>query len=139
MARIAGVELPEEKRIDYSLTRLFGIGWSLSEKILKETGISSAKRTKDLTDEEISLLNRAVEKYKIEGDLRREVRQNIQRLKDIGSYRGQRYARNLPVRGQRTRTNARTKRGKRKTIGAFRKEVLAKAAQAQKGKEKNEK
>lgn len=139
MARIAGVELPEDKRIDYSLTRLFGIGWPLSEKILAETGVDPAKRTKSLTDGEVGLLNKAVEKYKIEGDLRREVRQNIQRLKDTGTYRGHRHARNLPVRGQRTRTNARTKRGKRKTIGAFRKEALGKTPQAQKGKEKSEK
>lgn len=126
MARIAGIELPEDKRIDYALTRLFGVGWALSEKILKETGVSPAKRTKELTEEEVGLLNKTVEGYKIEGELRKEIRQNIQRLKNIGSYKGTRHSRNLPVRGQRTRTNARTKRGKRKTIGAFKKEVLTK-------------
>ncbi len=137
MARIVGIELPENARIDWALTRLYGIGWVLSEKILKDTKIPSGKRTKDLTDEEVGLLNKAVEQYKVEGDLRREIRQNLQRLKDTGSYRGMRHSRNLPVRGQRTKTNARTKRGKRKTIGAFKKEALARTAGSRgaKGKE----
>lgn len=138
MARIAGIELADEKRIDYALTRIYGIGWALSEKILKESKINPAKRTKDLTEEEIGLLNKMVEGYKIEGDLKREIRQSIQRLKDTGSYRGTRHARNLPVRGQRTKTNARTKRGKRKTIGAFKKEALSRVAQAKKKKGANE-
>lgn len=131
MARIAGVELPDDKRIDFALTRLYGVGWALSEKILEEAGISPAKRTKELSEEEINSLAKVVEKYLIEGDLRREIRQNIQRLKDISSYRGMRHNRNLPARGQRTRTNARTKRGKRKTVGAFKKEALAKMAAKQ--------
>lgn len=138
MARIAGIELPDEKRIDYALTRLYGVGWPLSEKILKESKINPAKRTKDLTEEETGVLNKMVEGYKIEGDLKREIRQGIQRLKDIGSYRGTRHARNLPVRGQRTKTNARTKRGKRKTIGAFKKEALSRVTQAKKEKGANE-
>lgn len=128
MARISGIELPENKRIDYALTCLYGIGWVLSAKILEEARVNPSKRAKDLSEEEIGLLNKVVENYKIEGDLRREIRQNIQRLREIGTYRGLRHTRNLPVRGQRTKTNARTKRGKRKTIGAFRKEALAKTS-----------
>lgn len=130
MARIAGVELPDNQKIDYALTLLYGVGWSLSRQILAKSRIDPARRTHDLTEEEFSTLTKAIEDYKIEGDLRREVRQNTQRLKDIGSYKGMRHNRNLPVRGQRTRTNARTKRGKRKTIGAFKKETLAKQTQA---------
>lgn len=126
MARIAGIELPENKKIDYSLTLIFGLGWPLSKKILASTGISADKRTGELSEDELAKLAKSIESYKVEGDLRREVKQNIQRLKDIGSYRGIRHNRNLPVRGQRTRTNARTKRGARKTVGAFKKEVLSK-------------
>lgn len=126
MPRISGVDLPEDKRIDFSLTKIYGIGWSLSRKILKEAGISTDKRTHDLTEEEVSNLAKAMESYEVEGDLRRNVLQNIQRLRDISSYRGMRHSRGLPVRGQRTRTNARTKRGKRKTVGAFKKEVMSK-------------
>lgn len=136
MARIVGIELPENTRIDYAITRLYGIGWVLSKKILSETKIDPSKRTKELTDGEVGLLNKAVEQYKVEGDLRREIRQNLQRLKDIGTYRGMRHSRNLPVRGQRTKTNARTKRGKRKTIGAFKKEALARTAGPRGVKEK---
>lgn len=126
MARIAGIELPQDKRIDFALTRLYGVGWSLSEKILDQAKIDPGKRTKDLTEEETSTLNKLVEKYTIEGDLKREIRQNIQRLKDVGTYRGLRHSKSLPLRGQRTKTNARTKRGKRKTVGAFKKEALTK-------------
>lgn len=126
MARIAGIELPQDKRIDFALTRLYGVGWSLSEKILDQAKIDPGKRTKDLTEEETGTLNKLVEQYTIEGDLKREIRQNIQRLKDVGTYRGLRHSKSLPLRGQRTKTNARTKRGKRKTIGAFKKEVLTK-------------
>lgn len=126
MARIAGIELPQDKRIDFALTRLYGVGWSLSEKILDQAKIDPGKRTKDLTEEETGTLNKLVEQYSIEGDLKREIRQNIQRLKDVGTYRGLRHGKNLPLRGQRTKTNARTKRGKRKTVGAFRKEALTK-------------
>lgn len=126
MARIAGIDLPNDKRIDYSLTLIYGIGWKLSEKILLNASVNSDKRVKELTDEELIKVNKAVEEYKVEGDLKREVRQNIQRLKEINSYRGVRHTKGLPVRGQRTKTNARTKRGKRKTVGAFKKEVLSK-------------
>lgn len=138
MARIAGIELPEDKRIDYALTRLYGIGWTLSSKVLSRAGIPASKRTKDLTEEEIGLLNKLVEGYKIEGELRKEIRQNIQRLKDIGSRRGARHTKGLPVRGQRTRTNARTKRGKRKTIGAFKKETLTRMTGQKAGKVEKE-
>lgn len=128
MARIAGIELPEGKRIDYSLTLIYGIGWALSKKILDKAGVNPAKRTKELLEEELAAISRFLENYEIEGDLKRRERGNIQRLRSIGSYRGIRHARNLPVRGQRTRTNARTKRGKRKTVGAFKKEMLSRSA-----------
>lgn len=130
MARIAGVDLPAEKRIEASLPYLYGIGPTLAKFILKECQIDPDKRTKNLTEEEVNRLAREVEKYKVEGDLRREVQTNIKRLQEIASYRGLRHARNLPVRGQRTKTNARTKRGKRITIGTVRKEVVAKVSSA---------
>lgn len=126
MARLAGVDLPDKQKIDYSLTLIYGIGWKLSRDILEKTGISSAKRTSQLTEEEVNLLARALEEYTTEGDLHRQIRQNIQRLRDIGSYKGSRHTKGLPVHGQRTRSNARTKRGKRKTVGAFKKEALSK-------------
>lgn len=126
MARLAGVDLPDKQKIEYSLTLIYGVGWKLASDILKTTGISSAKRTKDLTEHEVNLLAKALESYTVEGDLRRQIRQDIQRLRDISSYRGVRHNRGLPVRGQRTRSNARTKRGKRKTVGAFKKEAMSK-------------
>lgn len=126
MARIAGIELPEDKRIDFSLTQLYGVGWKLSEEILKAASVDPAKRTAQLSEAEIAAISKAVEKHTVEGDLKRRIREDIQRLKDTGSYRGIRHNKNLPVKGQRTRTNARTKRGKRKTVGAFKKEALAK-------------
>jgi small subunit ribosomal protein S13 len=126
MARIAGIELQGDWRVAYALTNIKGIGWSLSEKILKNTKISSDKRVSDLTPDEISNLASQMEKYPIEGELVKQVRSNIQRLRTIGSYKGIRHQRGLPARGQRTRTNARTKRGKRKTVGAFKKEALTK-------------
>lgn len=129
MARIAGVELKGQDRVEYALTLVFGIGWSRSGKILKAAKIDPLKRVESLTDEELLSLARIVEEYGTEGDLRAAIRAHIQRLKDINSYRGARHAHNLPARGQRTRTNARTKRGKRKTVGAFKKETLAKAKQ----------
>lgn len=132
MARIAGVELPEEKRIGFALTYLYGVGWARSAEILQKAGIEPSKRTKDLSEQELAALTKVVEQYPVEGSLRAEVRQDIQRLRDIGSYRGVRYAKNLPVRGQRTRTNARTRRGKRRTVGAFKKETLAKMQQTKK-------
>jgi len=129
MARIAGIELPEDKRIDYALTILYGVGWSLSKKILDKAGVDHSKRVKTLTDSDIEKIMESMQGLLIEGDLKRKIREDIARLKEIGSYRGIRHSRNLPVRGQRTRSNARTKRGKRKTVGAFKKEVLAKQKQ----------
>lgn len=116
MARILGVDLPKEKRIEISLTYLFGIGKALSNKILKETSIDINKRTKDLTEEEVSKINNYIQKsgYKAEGDLRREISANIKRLMDIGAWRGLRHKKGLPVRGQRTKTNSRTRKGPRK-------------------------
>lgn len=127
MARLAGHELEEKYRVLYSLTKIKGIGMILSKKILLSVGIPLEKRVRDLTPEDISKITEALDKCKIEGDLIRDVRSNVQRLQQIGSYRGLRHSRSLPVRGQRTRHNARTKRGKRKTIGAFKKDMLAKA------------
>ncbi len=134
MTRIAGIDLQDGWKVDYALTKLRGLGWTLSKKVLSDAGIEPTKRVTELTNDEVSKISTELEKYKIEGDLIREVRDNIQRLQVIGSYRGIRHNRSLPVRGQRTRTNARTKRGKRKTIGAFKKEALAKTAAAQNDK-----
>jgi small subunit ribosomal protein S13 len=114
VARIAGVDIPKEKRIDIALTYIFGIGRSLSYKILEEAGIDPSKRTATLTDEEVARINRIIERnYKVEGDLKKEIAMNIKRLMDIGCYRGLRHRKGLPVRGQRTRTNARTRKGPR--------------------------
>lgn len=132
MARISGVELPDSARIDYALTRIKGIGWSLSKKLLDELKIDHSKRVSTFTPDELSGITTKLEGMAIEGDLIRRTRGDIQRLQVIGSFRGSRHSKGLPVRGQRTRTNARTKRGKRKTIGAFKKEVLAKTEQAKK-------
>ena len=116
MARIAGVDIPNEKRLVISLTYIYGIGDTTAEKICKDAGVSVDIRTKNLTDEQLTALRSEVAKYRTEGDLRREVALNIKRLMEIGCYRGIRHKRGLPVRGQRTRTNARTRKGKRKTI-----------------------
>ena len=116
MARIAGVDIPNEKRIVVSLTYIYGIGPSTAEKICADAGVSVDVRTKNLTDEQLTALRNEVSKYQTEGDLRRETALNIKRLMEIGCYRGLRHKRGLPVRGQRTRTNARTRKGKRKTI-----------------------
>ncbi len=117
MARIAGVDLPKNKRVEIGLTYIYGIGLPTSQKILARTGISPDKRVKDLSEAEVAALREIVEReYKVEGDLRREVQMNIKRLIEIGCYRGLRHRRNLPVHGQRTRTNARTRRGPRKTV-----------------------
>ncbi len=132
MARISGVDLPNEKRIEASLPYIYGIGLTLTKKIIKDCSIDPDKRTKNLTEDEVNKLQKAVEKFKVEGDLRREVQGNIKRLQEIGAYRGIRHSRNLPVRGQRTRVNARTKRGKRLTIGTVRKEVVSKMSPATK-------
>jgi len=130
MARIAGIDLQDNWKVDFALTKIKGLGWPLSKKIMTETKIDSKKRISDLTADEVNRIGVELEKYEIEGDLARAVRGNIQRLQVIGSYRGSRHSKNLPVRGQRTRTNARTKRGKRKTVGAFKKEILSKIAVA---------
>jgi small subunit ribosomal protein S13 len=123
LARIAGVDLPREKRVEIGLTYIFGIGRTLSNKILAQAGINPNTRVKNLSETEVGLLNTLIGgTYKVEGDLRREISQNIKRLMDIGCYRGLRHRRGLPVRGQRTRTNARTRKGPRKTVGARRKE-----------------
>jgi small subunit ribosomal protein S13 len=117
MARIEGVDLPRNKRIEIGLTYIYGIGRSRSNEILAATGVNPDTRVKDLTEGEVALLREYItSSYRVEGDLRREVQLNIKRLQEIGTYRGMRHRRSLPVRGQRTRTNARTRRGKRKTV-----------------------
>ncbi|MBR6033228.1 MAG: 30S ribosomal protein S13 [Clostridia bacterium] len=116
MARIAGVDLPREKRVEIGLTYIYGIGLSSAQKILGEAKINPDTRVKDLTDEQINAIRNAMDGYKIEGDLRREVALNIKRLTEIRCYRGIRHGRNLPVRGQRTKTNARTRKGPRKLV-----------------------
>ncbi|MEN3203258.1 MAG: 30S ribosomal protein S13 [Atribacterota bacterium] len=121
MARIAGVDLPPNKRIDIALTYIYGIGKSLSKKILEEARVDPSIKVKDLTDDEISRIQKLVEQYPVEGELRARVAQNIKRLIAIGCYRGLRHRRGLPVRGQRTRTNARTRKGPRRTVGVKRK------------------
>lgn len=131
MARIAGVEIPRHKRLEIALSYIYGIGRPLTEKILAETGVQAGVRVKDLTDSDINKLNNYIsQNIKVEGDLRREVQQNVRRLIEIGSYRGLRHRRNLPLRGQRTRTNARTRRGKRKTVGSARVEEKKASAPA---------
>jgi small subunit ribosomal protein S13 len=126
MARIAGVDIPREKHVEISLTYIFGVGRTTARKVLERTQIASNRKVSELTDDEVNRLREVIEReMTVEGDLRREVRQNIQRLIDIGCYRGLRHRRNLPVRGQRTRTNARTRRGPRKTVGV-RKNTTAK-------------
>jgi len=117
MARIAGVDLPKDRRTEIALTHIYGIGKSTSQKILAQAGIDPNMKVKDLTEEDATRIRVIIDRsHKVEGDLRREVTQNIKRLQEIGSYRGLRHRRNLPVRGQRTRTNARTKRGARRTV-----------------------
>lgn len=130
MIRIAGVDLPEEKRVDIGLTYIYGIGRSNVAPILKDAGIEASRRIKSLTAEEVNRIAKIIDKgYAVEGDLRRTVSENIKRLKEIGSYRGTRHTKNLPVRGQRTRSNARTKRGKRVTIGAIKKDERVRLAE----------
>jgi len=123
MARIAGVDLPNEKRLDIALTYLYGVGRSNVVNVLKDAQMDGARRVKTLTDEEVNKIAKILEKgYTVEGDLRKEVSDNIKRLIEIRSYRGSRHVKKLPARGQRTRSNARTKRGKRMTIGAMKKD-----------------
>ena len=123
MARLAGVDLPREKRVEIGLTYIYGIGLPTSQKILKEAGVNPDTRVKDLTDDEVANLRKAMEGLKVEGDLRREVALNIKRLTEIGCYRGIRHRRGLPVRGQRTKTNARTRKGPRKLVSKSKKTV----------------
>ena len=118
MARIAGVDLPNEKRIEAGLTYIYGIGWTTSRQILEKTGINPDTRVKDLTEEEAGKIRKVIETdYMVEGDLRRDINLNIKRLMEIGCYRGIRHRRSLPVRGQKTKTNARTRKGPKKTVG----------------------
>jgi len=124
--RISGMNLPDEKRIDIGLTYLYGVGRKNVSLILTKAQIDPATRIKTLSEEEQKRLQKVLETYKLEGDLRVEIQGNIKRLKEIGSYRGTRHSKNLPARGQRTKSNARTKRGKRVTIGAIKKEVATK-------------
>ena len=116
MARIAGVDIPNDKRVVISLTYIYGIGLTTSKKVLEETGISEDVRGKDLTEEQLNAIRKTIDAIKVEGDLRREVQLNIKRLMEIGCYRGMRHRKGLPVRGQRTKTNARTRKGKAKTV-----------------------
>lgn len=118
MARVAGIDLPRDKRVEAALTYIFGLGLSSSQKILAASGVDPDKRVKDLTEDDVSRIRAVIEQdFKVEGALRAEINMNIKRLIDIGSYRGLRHRRGLPVRGQRTKTNARTRKGPRKTIG----------------------
>ena len=122
MARIAGVDLPNEKRIEAGLTYIYGIGWATSKEILAKTGIDPSTRVKDLTEEEAGKIRKVIEEdYMVEGDLRRDTSLNIKRLMEIGCYRGIRHRRGLPVRGQKTKTNARTRKGVKKTVGRSKK------------------
>ena len=121
MARIAGVDLPREKRVEIGLTYIYGIGLTSSQKILKEANVSPDIRVKDLTEDQVQAIRKAMEGYKVEGDLRREVALNMKRLTEIGWYRGLRHRKGLPVRGQRTKTNARTRKGPRKLVSKSKK------------------
>ncbi len=131
MARLLGINLPDNKNIDYALTLLYGIGWSAAGDILKKASVNSHTKVNKISEDEFKKIIAVIEKdYKIEGDLREELSENIKRMREIGLYRGLRHAHGLPSRGQRTRSNARTKRGKRKTVGALKKEVWAKMEQS---------
>lgn len=136
MPRLVGVDIPENKKVLYSLTAIYGIGKSVSAKVLARAGVDPDKRVRDLTQSEISKINKILEGFINEGDLRRQINENIQRLKRIKSYRGLRHMMKLPVRGQRTRTNSRSARGggKRQTVGAMSKEMAAKLEETKKKK-----
>ncbi len=122
MARIAGIDIPREKRVEIALTYIYGIGLPTSQKVLTQANVNPDTRVRDLTDEQVNRLREIIDRrYTVEGDLRRETAMNIKRLTEIGSYRGLRHRRNLPVRGQRTKTNARQRRGPKKTVGVRRK------------------
>ncbi|MHB2027116.1 MAG: 30S ribosomal protein S13 [Elusimicrobiota bacterium] len=133
MARVAGIDLPKNKRVDVALRYLYGLGKATSDEVIKKLdgAVDPATRVKDLTEHQVGLINTLVTKeYKVEGELRREIHSGVQRLYEINSYRGSRHRRNLPVRGQRTKTNARTRRGRRKTVGAGKAEAKSPAAKA---------
>jgi len=131
MARIHGVVLPDNKQVVYALTLLYGLGFTVSKKILFQAKVEENKKVKELSEDELKRIISIIDKeYNVEGDLREEININIKALRDIGSYRGIRHIKSLPVRGQRTRSNARTKRGKRKTVGALKKEAWAKVEQS---------
>ena len=132
MARIAGIDIPDQKRTQIALTYVYGIGPSNVNSVLKEANVDPDKRAHELTGEEIARLARVLERFNIEGNLRKQIHENFERLRRIGSYRGSRHSAGLPSRGQRTRVNARTNRGKRKTVGALRKEDAAKLEAAKK-------
>lgn len=122
MARIAGVDLPRDKRVEAALPYIYGIGWAISREILQKTGINPDTRVRELTEDEVARLREVIDRdYKVEGDLQREVQLNIKRLIEIGSYRGLRHRRGLPVRGQRTKTNARTRKGPKRTVAGKKK------------------
>jgi len=139
MVRISGTNIPDEKKVKIALTYIYGIGRKNTYKVLNQAGVDPEKRVKELKDKEIASIQKAVETFPIVGVLRKRVSDNIKRLKQINSYRGMRHSANLPVRGQRTRTNARTKRGKRKTVGALKKELAQKLEKSRKEKGKAEK
>lgn len=138
MPRLAGIDIPEAKKVNIALTYIYGVGRTNVVSIIEKAQVDGDKRVKDLTSDEVSRLQKIIDTVKVEGDLRKEVSQNIQRLKEIGSYRGHRHVKGLPSRGQRTRTNARTKRGKRVTIGALKKETMAKVEASKKEKDAKE-
>lgn len=132
MVRISGIDLPDYRKVNIVLTKIYGVGRNNVKSLLQKAGVDGDKRMKNLTEEEIGKIQKTIDReFKVEGDLRTEVAENIKRLKEIGSYRGLRHIRNLPTRGQRTRSNARTGRGKRKTVGALRKETRVKLGQSQ--------
>ena len=135
MPRIAGVDIPEQKRVETALAYIYGGGRNNVQQILSEAGVDADKRAKDLTADETARLQRVVYKINTEGNLRKQVRENIERLKRIGTYRGMRHSVGLPGRGQRTRTNARTKRGKKKTVGALKRDTRAVLATSKTAKE----
>jgi small subunit ribosomal protein S13 len=138
MPRIAGVDIPADKRTEIALTYIFGIGRSNVQQILKEAAVDPDKRAKNLTNEEVTQLQRVLDRFNIEGELRQQIRENIERLKKISTYRGLRHTLGLPARGQRTRSNARTKRGKRRTVGALKKKDRQKRETTKKTRGKEE-
>ena len=126
MARIAGVDLPRDKKVEFSLCYIYGIGWTSAQKVLAESGVDGNIRVKDLTEDQVSAIRGAVGSMKVEGEMRTENTMNIKRLMDIGSYKGYRHRRGLPVNGQRTKTNARTRKGKKRTVGLGKKTAVGK-------------